>query len=131
MYVDVSLATRGGQQPSKLNSGYCNRKWKVTFTGHLISLFCHRLGLWCCFSASHTLTKAETSLLLGKILLRLRDIFMGLFLYSWLDGWFHKPAVILRLNVGSQEIPGPVYDYCLTVLFFYLFIFSCNGYMRV
>lgn len=26
-------------------------KWKVTFTGHLISLFCHGLGLWCCFPA--------------------------------------------------------------------------------
>lgn len=45
-------------------------------------------------------------------------------LYSGLDGWFHKPAVILRLNVGSQEILGPVYDYCLTVFFFILFEWS-------
>lgn len=47
-------------------------------------------------------------------------------LHSWLEGWFYKPAVILRLNVGSQEILGPVYDYCLTVLLYYLFCLKCG-----
>lgn len=66
----VSPASRGGQQASKLNA-MLMEKWKVTFTGHLISLFCQGLGLWCyspCFASSET----PRSLLFGSSLMPLR-----------------------------------------------------------
>lgn len=45
-WVTSRRPPEGGSRPLSWVRANGKKKWKVTFTGHLISLFCHGLGLW-------------------------------------------------------------------------------------
>lgn len=102
----VSAATRGGQRTSEFDGN-----WKVTFTGHLISLFCHGLGLRCHIPASHAQKKSRR--IPPSAYKNIQTT-----IYIQLFSGFYKSAGILRL---IRSFLGP----CITVWVVFFFPFYC------